>query len=106
MDAEWMTAPRSSASQHVGHLVQQLREKAGLPRKRLGERAGVDLSNLARIENGQGNPTLFVLIQLATALQVDPAVFVEGLTAKDLPEDIKPYSEADFRRHLRESGRA
>lgn len=101
-----MQPPRSQASHHVGQLVQQLREKAGLPRKRLAEQADLDLSNLARIENGQGNPTLFVLIQLATALQVDPSVFVEGLKAADLPENVKPYSEADFRRHLREIGRA
>lgn len=61
----------------------------------------MDVSHLARIESGNGNPTLFVLIQLATALEVSPTIFVNGLTAADLPEDIKPYSESDFRRELR-----
>jgi hypothetical protein len=41
------------------------------------------------------------LIQLATALEQKPEVFVKGLSAADLPQDIKPYSEADFRRELR-----
>lgn len=61
----------------------------------------MDVSHLARIEGGKGNPTLFVIIQLATALEVSPQIFVEGLSAADLPDDLKPYSEADFRRELR-----
>lgn len=61
----------------------------------------MDVSHLARIENGTGNPTLFVLIQLATALDVSLTSLVQGLKAEDLPENIKPYSEADFRRELR-----
>lgn len=71
------------------------------PRARLADRADMDVSHLARIESGDGNPTLFVLIQLATALDVKPEVFITGLTAADLPENLKPYSEADFRRELR-----
>ena len=61
----------------------------------------MDVSHLARIESGQGNPTLYVMIQLATALGVEPELFVRGLGADDLPDDLKPYSEADFRRELR-----
>lgn len=72
-----------------------------MPRARLANRADMDVSHLARIESGDGNPTLFVLIQLATALGVKPETFVAGLTAVDLPENLKPYSEADFRRELR-----
>lgn len=96
-----MKAPRSRASAHVGQLVRDLRAKSTLSRAKLAARADLDVTHLARIESGQGNPTLFVLIQLATALDVSPTVFVEGLQAADLPDDIKPYSEADFRRELR-----
>lgn len=96
-----MKAPRSRASAHVGQLVRDLRAKSTLSRAKLAARADLDVTHLARIESGQGNPTLFVLIQLATALDVSPTVFVEDLTATDLPDDIKPYSEADFRRELR-----
>ncbi len=76
-----------------------------MSRRVLADRAHMDISHLARIESGQGNPTVFVLIQLATALDVTPEVFVAGLTASDLPADITPYSEADFRRDLRARGR-
>lgn len=96
-----MQEKRSEASAHVGELVRDLRNKATISRKLLAERAAMDVSHLARIESGNGNPTLFVLIQLATALGVEPETFVRGLSAKDLPRDIQPYSEADFRRELR-----
>lgn len=82
-------------------LIRELRARESMPRARLADRADMDVSHLARIEAGDGNPTLFVLIQLATALGVKPETFVKGLTAADLPENVKPYSEADFRRELR-----
>lgn len=94
-------ASRSKASERVGRLVREMRSDATLSRAALAARADMDTSHLARIESGQGNPTLFVLIQLATALEVEPTVFLDGLTAADLPESLKPYSEADFRRELR-----
>lgn len=96
-----MKEPRSAASERVGRQVSDLRHRMTISRKLLAERADVDVSHLARIEGGQGNPTLFVLIQLATALDVAPDVFVHGLTAADLPDDIRPYSERDYRRELR-----
>lgn len=99
-----MKTARSQASLKVGLRVRELRDKQTISRAKLAERADMDVSHLARIESGVGNPTLFVLIQLATALEVSPATFIAGLTAADLPSDIKPYSEADFRRELRRRG--
>jgi len=96
-----MRAVRSRASEKVGLRVRDLRDKQSISRAKLAERADMDVSHLARIENGTGNPTLFVLIQLATALDVSLTTLIRGLSADDLPGDIKPYSEADFRRELR-----
>lgn len=96
-----MRAARSQTSEKVGMRVRELRAKHTISRAKLAERADMDVSHLARIESGIGNPTLFVLIQPATALEVEPATFVDGLTAADLPENVKPYSESDFRRELR-----
>jgi transcriptional regulator with XRE-family HTH domain len=84
--------------------VRELRNKSSISRSKLAQRADMDVRHLARIEAGDGNPTLFVLIQLATALDVKPETFVKGLTSADLPENLKPYSEADFRRELRRRG--
>lgn len=84
--------------------MRELRNKSSISRAKLAQRADMDVRHLARIEAGDGNPTLFVLIQLATALDVKPDTFVKGLTSADLPENLKPYSEADFRRELRRRG--
>ncbi|MGF6823263.1 transcriptional regulator with XRE-family HTH domain [Microbacterium sp. ZKA21] len=84
--------------------MRELRNKSSISRSKLAQRADMDVRHLARIEAGDGNPTLFVLIQLATALDVKPETFVKGLTSADLPENLKPYSEADFRRELRRRG--
>ncbi|MDR6865477.1 transcriptional regulator with XRE-family HTH domain [Microbacterium resistens] len=96
-----MKEPRSRASEHVGLLVGELRLKASLSRAKLAALADMDVSHLARIEGGKGNPTLFVLIQLATALEVSPTMFVDGLSAADLPDGVKPYSEAGYRKALK-----
>lgn len=94
-------ARRSAASEHVGELVRQLRGRAGLSRVALAERAGLDVSTLDRVEGGQANPTLFILLRIASGLDVPPETLVTGLTAADLPDEIRPYSEEDFRRALR-----
>jgi transcriptional regulator with XRE-family HTH domain len=99
-----MKEPRSRASEHVGELVRDLRHKATLSRNKLAQLADMDVSHLARIENGQGNPTLFVIVQLATALKVKPELFVKDLTADDLPADVRPYSLADFLKEKRQRG--
>lgn len=78
-----------------------MRHKATLSRNKLAQLADMDVSHVARIEAGQGNPTLFVIIQLATALQVKPEAFVKGLGPDDLPDDVRPYSLADFLREKR-----
>lgn len=96
-----MKEPRSRASERLGALVRDLRHNATISRKELAELADLDVSHLARIEGGQGNPTLFVIVQLATALGVAPERFVEGLTADDLPSDVKPYSLSAAVREMR-----
>lgn len=104
-NAGGMKESRSNASTLIGQRVWGLRTRAALSRNRLAAMAGLDVSHLARIETGKGNPTLFVLIQLATALEVSPAFFVEGMSADDLPEDIRPYTDAEYRAMLQQLGR-
>lgn len=82
-----MQRPRSDASAHVGRLVRSARTRQNLTRRTVATRADLDISHLARIENGLGNPTLHVLIQLASALGLRPEQFLEGLGAADLPSE-------------------
>ena len=47
---------------------QQARREAGLTQKELAERTGLQQSNISRIENGNGNPSLETLNKIAQGL--------------------------------------
>jgi len=52
----------------VGAEIRRLRIDAGLSQRRLGELAGLDHAFLSRIERGDREPSLAVLVAVATAL--------------------------------------
>jgi len=54
----------------VGKQVRKLRLKAGLTQDVLSERCGIYRTYLSRVEAGSANPTLLVMIALATSLGV------------------------------------
>lgn len=54
----------------VGKQVKKLRLKAGLTQDVLSERCGIYRTYLSRIEAGSANPTLLVMIALASTLDV------------------------------------
>ena len=54
----------------VGKQVRKLRLKAGLTQDVLSERCGIYRTYLSRIEAGSANPTLLVMIALASTLGV------------------------------------
>lgn len=63
--------------------------------------ADMDVSHLARLENGYVNPSLHMIIQLSVALKVEPTKFVERLGKADLPDSRRPYSLDDFLKEKR-----
>jgi transcriptional regulator with XRE-family HTH domain len=60
----------------VGEKVRALRKSAGLSQEVLAERCGIFRTYLSRIESGAANPSLVVLVTLASALEVDPHVLL------------------------------
>lgn len=44
------------------------RTEAGITQQQLSERTGINQSNLSRIENGNGNPSVSTLQRIASAL--------------------------------------
>ena len=56
----------------VGKKVRSLRLKAELSQENLAERCGIFRTYLSRIESGSANPSIVVLVALASALGVNP----------------------------------
>lgn len=57
----------------VGRNVRRLRQAKGLTQEQLAFEAKLDLTYVGGIERGRRNPSLEVLVRLATALDVRPA---------------------------------
>jgi len=69
----------------LGRRITQARQRDGVSRDTLAALAGVDLSNLGRIERGVVNPSFFTLVRIAGSLEIDPGELVRGITADMLP---------------------
>lgn len=66
----------------VGGNVKRLRLKKGLSQEKLAFEAEIDLTYMGGIERGKRNPSLSVLVRIAGALSVAPAVLLQ---ARSLP---------------------
>lgn len=53
-----------------GRRIRELRMKQGMTQEKLAECAGIDLSQLSRMENGHGNPKFETLERIAGELKV------------------------------------
>lgn len=62
--------------------LKELREARGLTQQELSERSGVPRPTLAHLESGQGNPTLAVLIKVASSLGIG----IEALVSASKPK--------------------
>lgn len=58
-----------------GQRLRELRESANLSRPELAELAGINRSQIARLEDGESDPGLSTVFQLADALGVEPEEF-------------------------------
>jgi transcriptional regulator with XRE-family HTH domain len=67
--------PFSKERKLLGERIKNIREKKKLTQEDLADKASVDVSYLAKIENGYVNTTIRYLIKLSKAL---------GVKAKDL----------------------
>ena len=56
----------------VGRKIRALRKSKRLTQEALAHDAGMAMRYLAGIERGEENPTLAILVRLATALDVEP----------------------------------
>jgi len=79
---------------YIGANVRRLRLKKGLTQEALAEVAELDLRFLQRVERGQTNVGVAVVVALADALGVAPGV----LFKKAVLPDVKPGRPRKVRR--------
>jgi len=61
----------------VGRNVRRLRHAAELTQEQLAFEAQIDLTYVGGIERGKRNPSLLVMIRIATVLGVEPRALLE-----------------------------
>jgi transcriptional regulator with XRE-family HTH domain len=61
----------------VGRKVRLLRKAKGLSQEALAHEAGMAMRYLAGIERGEENPTLAILVRIASALGIEPKALFE-----------------------------
>ncbi len=79
---KWTVRMAEHFRRQFARRLNNLRERAGLSLHALAERAGVDHSQLVRLESGERTCTLETAVQIAGALGVSL-----GLLTDDKPED-------------------
>lgn len=60
----------------VGKNIRGLRLERGLTQEQLAFAASLDLTYIGGIERGRRNPSLLVMVRIATALDTTPAALV------------------------------
>ncbi len=67
--------PRSAAA--FGHVVRRLRVEAQVSQEDLAHRASLERAHVGRIERGENQPTLWVILKLAEGLGVEPGLLLD-----------------------------
>lgn len=62
----------------VGKNVRRFRQRADLTQEQLAFAAEIDLTYVGGIERGKRNPSVLVLVRIATALGAEPAELLQN----------------------------
>ena len=88
--------PSSEAARLVGERIRGERQRIGVSQMDLAGLAGINVAHFGRIERGETNPSLEILVRVASVLGVEAASLISGITAEQFPAGRPTYSAADF----------
>ena len=100
-----MKPVHSEAAVLLGSRIRDERLRFALSQMELAELSSMHFTNLGKIERGQANPSLHTILRIAGALNLNPAVLLDGMTADMLPDRPHKVTVADLIR-AREKGDA
>lgn len=69
---------RLKLQKRFGEHLKKVREAKGLTSAELSRRCYMERSNIARLESGRSNPSLFVLKKLCVGLEIELEDFLKG----------------------------
>lgn len=81
-----ITAEDKERLKKFGQNLKSIRERKGHSLRTLSYECKIDHSDIGRIERGETNITLLTFLQLADALEVDPAELVSYLSKTTKPD--------------------
>ncbi len=70
---------RHQPARELGRRVRRYRLGLGLSQEALGERSGMSRNYISDLERGSRNVTLYTLVRVAKALEIDAGMLVTGL---------------------------
>ncbi|MHA3724781.1 helix-turn-helix domain-containing protein [Leucobacter sp. HY1910] len=91
-----MPKTKSAAALKIGGRVRAVRRKLGISLEDLGQLSEISWTNIGKIERGDSSPTAESLVRLATALEVDPGIFLSGITADDYGRRSHRFTVGDL----------
>ena len=84
-----MAKTHSAAAVEIGRRVRAERQRLGISLEELGELSEMGSTSIGRIERGVSSPSVETIIRIASALEVEPGIFLTGVTPADY--GIKPH---------------
>jgi len=84
----------SDAAAYIGKRIAEQRGLAGFTQDQLAVAASIDSSNLRAYESGRSMPNIRLLVRIATALGIEPGVFLRGLTPEVFGDAVESARRA------------
>jgi transcriptional regulator with XRE-family HTH domain len=76
--------PLSKITIEFGRRVRERRNELGLSQEALAAASGIHWTFVGQVERGRRNLTLHNIVKIASGLQVDPGVLVQGMESSDV----------------------
>lgn len=96
----------SEAAVTLGANVRSARATLGYSAREAARLSHTDLSHYTRVERGESNTTLHILLRIAHALETTPTALLDGVDSTGLPDDgpapLTRNEFAEFTRAIRE----